>query len=159
MMTGLAHKWFSSYLDNRKQYCKVNGTASSIKNIYFGVSQGSCQGPLLVLLYFNNLPFALKKAKVTMYADDTAISYSTERREELDPVFFSSTQGRSADVILTWDFYCVFNAVYSSFIILLTMVATIAESLIYKAINEVRLKQRQRPDKESVSHHILRSVA
>ena len=35
------------------------------------------------------------------------------------------------------------------------MVATIDESLIYKAINEIRLKQRQRPDKESVSHHIL----
>ena len=31
-ITGHAHKWFSSYLDNRKQYCRVNGTPSSIEN-------------------------------------------------------------------------------------------------------------------------------
>ena len=85
-ITGLAHKWFSSYLDHRRQYCKVNGTASSIENIDVGVPQGSCLGPLLFLLYINDLPFALKKAKATMYADDTAISYSSDRREELDLV-------------------------------------------------------------------------
>lgn len=85
-ITGLAHKWFSSYLDNRKQYCRVNGTTSSIENIDIGVPQGSCLGPLLFLLYINDLPFALKKAKATMYADDTAISYSSDKSEELDLV-------------------------------------------------------------------------
>ena len=85
-ITGLANKWFSSYLDNRKQYCRVNGTTSSIENIDIGVSQGSCLGPLLFLLYINDLPFALKIAKATMYADDTAISYSSVKNEELDLV-------------------------------------------------------------------------
>ena len=82
----LAHKWFSSYLDNRKQYCRVNGTTSSIENIDIGVPQGSCLGPLLFLLYINDLPFALKRAKATMYTDYTAISYSSDKSEELDLV-------------------------------------------------------------------------
>ena len=85
-ITGRAHKWFSSYLDYRKQYCRVNGATSSIENIDIGVPQGSCLGPLLFLLYINDLPFALKKAKATMYADDTAISYSSDKSEELDLV-------------------------------------------------------------------------
>ena len=83
-ITGRAHKWFSSYLHNRKQYCEVNGTTSSVENIDIGVPQGSCLGPLLFLLYINDLPFALKRAKATMYADDTAISYSSDKSEELD---------------------------------------------------------------------------
>ena len=79
-------EWFSSYLDNRKQHCRVNGTTSSIENIDIGVPQGSCLGPLLFLLYINDLPFALKKAKATTHADDTAISYSSDKSEELDLV-------------------------------------------------------------------------
>ena len=85
-ITGSAQKWFSSYLDNRKQYCRVNGTTSNVENIDIGVPQGSCLGPLLFLLYINDLPFALKKAKATMYADDTAISYASAKSEELDLV-------------------------------------------------------------------------
>ena len=67
-------------------YCRVNGTTYSIENIDIGVPQGSCQGPLLFLIYINYLPFALKKAKATMYADDTAISYSSDTSDELDLV-------------------------------------------------------------------------
>ena len=85
-ITGRAHKWFSSYLDNRKQYCRVNGTTSSIENIDIRVPQGSCLEPLLFLLYINDLPFALKTAKATMYADGTGISFSSDKSEELDLV-------------------------------------------------------------------------
>ena len=85
-ITGHAHRWFSSYLDNQKQYCRVKGTTSSIENIDIGVPHGLCLVPLLFLLHINDLPFALKKAKGTMYADDTAISYSSDTRDELDLV-------------------------------------------------------------------------
>ena len=83
---GLEHQWFSSYLDNRRQFCKVNGVSSDLAEINIGVPQGSCLGPLLFLIYINDLPFALKRAKATMYADDTAISFSSDNIEEIDAV-------------------------------------------------------------------------
>ena len=72
------HKWFSSYLRNRRQCCRVNGITSNIEKITFGVPQGSCLGPLLFLLYINDLPVALKCSKVTMYADDTSLAHSAK---------------------------------------------------------------------------------
>ena len=83
---GLEHRWFSSYLNNRRQFCRVNGVSSDPAEINIGVPQGSCLGPLLFLIYINDLPFALKSAKVTMYADDTAISFSSNNMEEIDAV-------------------------------------------------------------------------
>ena len=65
--------WFTSYLTNRKQFCKVNGICSKTKDIHCGVPQGSYLAPLLFFIYINDLPFALKKGKVTMYAGDTSI--------------------------------------------------------------------------------------
>ena len=78
---GLAGKeisWFQSYLDNRKQCCKVNGHMSKLENIHFGVPRGSCLGPLLFLIYINDLPLALDSSNVNMYADDTSIYYSSK---------------------------------------------------------------------------------
>ena len=43
---GLEHQWFSSYLHNRKQFCKVNGVSSDLAEINIGVPQGSCLRPL-----------------------------------------------------------------------------------------------------------------
>ena len=85
-INGIEHDCFRSYLNNRKQFCKVNGVSSDIKDIDIGVPQGSCLGPLLFLLYINDLPFALKKAKTTMYADDIMISYSSKTLDELHRV-------------------------------------------------------------------------
>ena len=69
---GLA--WFRSYLSNRKQYTRVNGIDSSIQELKIGVPRGSCLGPLLFLIYINDLPRALKISR--MFADDRASTTS-----------------------------------------------------------------------------------
>ena len=81
---GLEHTWFSSYPKNRRQLCRVNGVASNMEEIKCAVPQGSCHGPLLFLMYINDLPFSLKNSGVTMYADDTSISYSSKNIDELN---------------------------------------------------------------------------
>ena len=82
-INGIEHDWFRSYVNNRKQFCKVNGDSSKIQSIEIGVLQGSCLGPLLFLLYINDLPFALNEALATMYTDDTTISNSSDNMEDL----------------------------------------------------------------------------
>ena len=68
---GPANQWFASYLKNRTQFVSILGYDSSIKPINHGVPQGSVLGPLLFLLYINDLHLAIKSSKVYHFADDT----------------------------------------------------------------------------------------
>ena len=67
----LADEWFRSYLSNRKQYVSNNGLESSLASALYGVPQGSVLGPLLFLIYINDLNQAIKSCKVHHFADDT----------------------------------------------------------------------------------------
>ena len=76
--------WFRSYLYNRKQFCKVNGISSDLEDIEVGVPQGSCLGPLLFLLYINDLPQAIRGSTVSMYADDTSLCHQASDITQLN---------------------------------------------------------------------------
>ena len=72
---GSTLNWFKSYL-NRKQTCKINQTTSKCRTIRCRVPQGSNLGPILFLIYVNDLPNCLKTTTASMFADDTNLTAS-----------------------------------------------------------------------------------
>ena len=65
--------WFSSYLSDRQQYVEINGVSSTLLSLKTGVPQGSILGPLLFLIYMNDIPQASSHFKFILYADDTTL--------------------------------------------------------------------------------------
>ena len=65
--------WFSSYLLNRKQKVVINNIESTTENIVCGVPQGTILGPLLFLMFINDLPLYTDNVFTDLYADDTTI--------------------------------------------------------------------------------------
>lgn len=72
---GIARSVIESYLSNRKQYVAIGNAKSSMKDINIGVPQGSNIGPLLFLIYINDLGSIALKGVPRLFADDTAIFY------------------------------------------------------------------------------------
>jgi retron-type reverse transcriptase len=79
---GLILKLLTSYLTKRQQYTYVNGVASLHKQIDYGVPQGSILGPLLFLVYINDICNSVK-AEVKLFADDTVILVSHSNTKAL----------------------------------------------------------------------------
>ena len=81
---GRSLEWFKSYLKDRKQVCSINGKKSSANYIKCGVPQGSNLGPILFLLYINDLPNSLKMSKPSMFADDTNLTCVGQSSSEIE---------------------------------------------------------------------------
>ena len=70
---GVALNWFQSYLTKRTQYVQYNDTNSSIREIETGVPQGSILGPLLFIIYMNDIHTVSQKFTFILYANDTTL--------------------------------------------------------------------------------------
>jgi hypothetical protein len=90
---GTINNWFKSYLSRRTQvveisyFNKENSLQEKLQSlpseVEHGVPQGSILGPILFLLYINDLPSHINEAKLVLYADDTTILVTEKNEEEL----------------------------------------------------------------------------
>lgn len=78
-----ACKLIKSYLSNRTQVVRINGKSSSPRVIKYGVPQGSILGPLLFILFVNDIFRLPLKGKLQLYADDASLLYTEENFETL----------------------------------------------------------------------------
>ena len=80
---GIALQWFTSYLYNRKQYVSYNGAKSKAELVKCGVPQGSILGPLLFLVYINDLCHVTGESFPILFADDSNLFYTSNNADEL----------------------------------------------------------------------------
>ena len=72
-ISGTALEWITSYLKNRTQFVSIDGTDSKTWDMIYNVPQGSILGPLLFIIYSNDIPNISQIAKFILYADDASI--------------------------------------------------------------------------------------
>ena len=80
---GLPKDWFKSYLTERNQYVYLDGTSSPKRLITTGVPQGSILGPLLFIIYINDLQNTDKESLIILFADDTTILLKAKDKDAL----------------------------------------------------------------------------
>ena len=76
-------KWFQSYLKNRKQRVVIKGQSSKWYNVNAGVPQGSVLGPLLFLIYVNDIVDDIS-SNISLFADDTSLYRTITSSDDID---------------------------------------------------------------------------
>ena len=74
---GIVLSWIKSYLSNRQQFVSIDKVESSLLNIKCGVPQGSILGPLLFVIYINDIVNSSTVLAFVLFADDTNLYYPT----------------------------------------------------------------------------------
>ena len=80
---GVTNDWFSSYLSNRKQCVKISNSVSNPLSINCGVPQGSILGPLLFIIYINDILKSSKTFEFVQFADDTCLFIKDKDKKSL----------------------------------------------------------------------------
>ena len=80
----LSIQLLSDYFKNRTQVVKIDEIQSQVTELLMGIIQGSCLGPLLFIIFINDLPSFLKNLKAKLFADDTTIIFIGNSLEELN---------------------------------------------------------------------------
>ena len=94
---GIALEWFRDYLSNRKQFVNINGHESHSKLISCGVPQGSILGPLLFILYINDLQNSSQILSFIFFADDSNLFLSHR-----DPHTLIDTMNNELKLVQAW---------------------------------------------------------
>ena len=94
---GLSNDWLRSYLTGRRQFVQVASESSSKAEVKHGVPQGSVLGPLLFLIYINDLPKSLRYGLPFIFADDTALIYV-----ERNPKALQKRNNIDMNLLLKW---------------------------------------------------------
>ncbi len=94
---GIANNWFSSYLHKRSQRVKLGDNSSGFLDINCGVPQGSILGPLLFLIYINDMRRAVNHSTIHHFADDTNLLCS-----EKDPLILRTKMNNDLRLIFEW---------------------------------------------------------
>lgn len=90
---GVALDWLSSYFTDRQQKVVIDSNSqSNYEKVISGVPQGSILGPLLFLIYSNDLPVVINKGQVVLYADDTSVIVSHEKKESASNILLEQFQ-------------------------------------------------------------------
>ncbi len=74
-------EWLKDYLKDRMQRVVINGQMSSWQYILAGVPQGSVLGPLLFLVFINDVTHVIRHCKIRLFADDTSLFIEVDNRQ------------------------------------------------------------------------------
>ena len=97
---GITLDLFKSYISNRFQCIEFDGVLSDLKKLNCGVPQGSVLGPILFILYINDLPNISKLFKPVLYTDDTNIIFSSDTISDLSDLMNSELKKLSSWIVI-----------------------------------------------------------